>query len=366
MSVFCVLAVCISSLHSTKRAQADEPMKYEELVTQAKDFWKKASHRRVLVDWNSKAPELTRLKIEAVVDVQDETLAVYSISDSNELAFAAYFHEREAVIADGHLQTLSKVAPFLPADGGTTTGLPAELLLLRLLLLANSLPTLAKHGQGETIRLDKSEEQALARALFPDTPGLFTATRKPETFLRSSSSRGELSYDWLDHGGVIFHVEAAKCGDLIEKRRRDFQWTNDRSRTVPVPRITQLVDHLIEAKVVDTKEGSPLSIGKGGTRLSAEVKRDEIATELLRVKVAGHTGVITVSQAAPISVKSVSVLRDSAGSIVGRAASLADGSKSLCLVGQNWLVTIAFPDRTSANVEKEVENWLKKLLAQDE
>jgi hypothetical protein len=368
-AVFTLIAIALYAgvFGNRSHAFAAEPMKYPGLVENAKRFWESAEQRDVIVSWNPKAPGFAVLQMNVVIDVHDGKVIVYSGSREHDQVFAAYFDEEGALIADGHLHTLASLPPFDPRDGAATTGLPAELLAVRLLTLANTIPVLATFDLKEPRRLQKADERLLAQAIYPDTPALAEAPGKLHTTLRSSTDNGTVKYEWFDVGGTIFQVEIKACTDeLLAASRKEFEWTAIPSKKLPVPRVATLLEHLIGGKVIDAIEGDAVAFGKNGARQSDSVDdRETISMELVRFRMAEHVGAITVSRAAPLRVKDVKAIEDTNGDTIGRTAVVADveDTRVLSLDGQDWLITVAVPGVNSGSVAArkvvaEVERWL--------
>jgi hypothetical protein len=266
---------------------------------------------------------------------------------------------------------MSHVPPFEPGTGAASTGLPAELFALRLLVLAHSIPTLTSFDLKEPRKLDKAAELKLARAIYPDTPELAEAAGTLGSSLRSITEDGVTTIAWFDRDGVIFRVKTGNCTDgELAAFRKKFEWLPARESKSTLPRVSELVAYLIAVKVIDSKEGNVVAFGKDGARDSETIKdRTNITMELVRFRMGGQIGALTISRAGPLRVKDVKVLRDNDDKAIGRIATGidVDDSKVLSLIEQDWVATIQFPGLNSggatAKVVTEAEQWMRHYKA---
>jgi hypothetical protein len=353
----------------TNCAAAAEPLSYSEILQTTKRFWA-TEPKHVIVNWNPKAPGLANLRMEVVLEVDENRLVVSSWPAGSEENFVAYFDATGAVVGDCNLHTLVKVPQFEPADGGATTGLPAELLAMRLLVLAHVMPTLKGFDLTKPLRLRRDQEQSLARVIYPDNKEVFSELRKPSSILRKSIAKDAVTYEWLDGGGAIFRIEATPSDEsALKTMRTERQWIAEVKDVLPMPRVAQLAGRLLETRAIDSLEGEVIAFGKIGPRASASlVEGEPFSSEMQRFRIGKQIGVITVSRASPLHVKQVVAMKDKNDKTVGRIGIIADveHSKVLCLEGQDWIVTVMFPGITSAELAGsklpiETGKWLLEV-----
>jgi hypothetical protein len=343
---------------------------YVKLFDPVKRHWSTAACSEVAVHWNPRAPDLIALKMKVLIGKSDGGVIVLSSAEDREFDYAVRFHASGATIFDGKLQTVSQLPPFDPVDGGAKSGAPAEILALRLLILARAMAYCESVDLIDSRKLNVAETRQLAGLLFD---GYATEVGRKmintDSVLSKSKSDEGVKYEWQDRDGPIFQATMMpRDRETLQKRYANFRWSQRRFGDVPCPRLDVLLTHLEERGAV-RRDGSIAAFGKDGiVSDDSAASSERRMVELCRFRASGRAGSLSISRAAPVRGELFSENKlgtDGTVIRVVRSAEVAD-SRLFALNGQDWCVTLGFPLKVqnwneSIDIDAIIVSWLEDL-----